>query len=483
MNESLIDDDALKTQITAEMQQGFAVAALAHHGETYVWEDPAVANTFPINHLVSYEFLSYDTSNRMPANRPFFYFNACRVGLGYTSGWNAGQPGAYDDTMVYALVHRGVSGIIASAGLAYGCFESNVACNAEILGNQFWVEAAAYPDRSDPLGWALMRAKVKHPVNGNVTEKKTVQTFTYFGVPWTRLPGHASALASTSTKPPASGTTSVWSTPVQIAGGGLAPLALQATYVVTTHVDASTYAISNTTGGFNLIDVTGLSQTLEDNQVVLPRAGLEYILPLSATVTGLTFTPTQPVNLNNLDIPTLLSGVPIPGGPTGGYTTTLAGTYPVTANLEMRTLGTYQLARVYVTPAAYDAATDQATLYRSVDVQLQYDTPRTLVLSRFDTNKTQYVPGDTISVTARIVNAGEAAATVTATLQILDVQGVPISFTVAGGLLVPAGGSYDLDMAWTGRLEGEAYWVGQEYGPMSQNIAGGYRIFLPLVLK
>ena len=473
VNESLIDASPTKANVVNEMTPGFAVAALAHHGETYVWQLPGLGPGGTIEYLWSDEFPQYDPQNKMPTNRPFFYFCACRVGYSYTSGWD--PPNYYDDSMVYALVHRGASGVVASAGLAYGNFTNNSIGNSETLSNNFWKQAKAYPDRSNSLGWSLKQAKAEHPVDDNITAKKTVQTFTYFGVPWMRLPGHGTTSASAVAAPQADAAATAWSAPMLIQPSGYTPAALQATYVVTAHINASNYAITQTTDGFDLIEIQGLTQRAQDGQPVLPYATMELVLPLSATVTSLVFTPTQPVTLTNLNIPTLLEGVLIPGGPRGGYTTTITGTFPVTASLNIRTLDTYQLVRVFVIPVTYDAVTDQAILYRSADVQVQYETPHTLALTFFDLDKVRYVPGDTINAAARIINAGTVAETVTATLTLHDAQGQLAGFQSSGPLVVPAGGSYDLSLGWTGPLEGDAYRVRLLIWQGGQVVAGAGR--------
>ena len=166
--------------------------------------------------------------------------------------------------------------------------------------------------------------------------------------------------------------------------------------------------------------------------------------------------PTQPVTLTDLNIPTEIVGVPIPGGPTGGYTTTVAGTYPATVTMSILNMGTYRIARFYVMPVAYNATNDVARLYKVVDLQVTYDTPRTVALTYFTANKLRYLPGDPITVTASISNAGSVAETVTPTLRIVDSQG-QFTSTVGAAFVVPAGGSYDLSLNWTGYLDGDVY--------------------------
>jgi hypothetical protein len=335
--------------------------------------------------------------------------------------------------------------------------DNNTWCCGEKLSNAFWAQARAYPDRSDPLGWALAQAKRHYAIGGDV-DRKTVQTFTYFGLPWMRLPGHATGLTKASTSHERVMTSPSWSPPAltsNVQVGGLT--GLNATYVVTANVDASVYAISNTAEGFDLIDVDTLLQRTEHGQVVLPRASLNVVLPLSATVTNLVFTPTQDIVLSDMDIPMAQAGVGVSGGPTGGYTTTVDGIYPVTATFESKVVGSYQRVRVHVVPVTYDAANDQATLYRSVDVALEYDTPEPLALTDFELNEIQYLPGETISATARLVNAGSVTETITATLVLQDAQGQIVGFKGSGAVDVPANGTYDLALGWNGPLSRDTY--------------------------
>jgi hypothetical protein len=480
LNESLLDDEATKDQVVSEMEEGFSVMAAADYGETYVWKAPS-GEGFPSGYLVSYEVPDYDPDNKMAENRPFFQFNASRIGYSYTSGWQGGE--AYDDTMVYSLVHSGASGIIASAGKAYGCSANNVVCGGEVLNNEFWKVAKRDPDSSAPLGWSLQQAKGQSSVTTDV-DRKTVQTFTYFGLPWMSLPGHGGDQGGLLISSQADATWGPWSLPAlkqleapalskrseRLTGGFIEEASLgaashevgraaspTATYVVTASVDASTYAISTTVAGFDLIEVEGFSSRTEDGQVVLPRATLELALPLSATISGLVFTPTHKVALPNLDLPTMEAGVSIPGGPAGGYTTTVEGVYAVSATVESRMLGGYQLTRVRVVPVTYDAGDGEATLYRSVDVAVAYDTPETLALTSFVIEKTEYIPGETIYASGTLANAGDVSETVTATLIIQDGEGQTVGLEQTDPIEVPAGSTTALDVAWEGALEGDAY--------------------------
>ena len=464
---TFVDGGPTKPQIVSAMQDGFAVAALAHHGTVTAWTTPGDGD-----HLWSYEVPVYDSQDRMSDNRPFFYFNACRVGLTYGSGWDdpavaEDGPEAYDDSLVYGLVHQGLSGVVASGGLMYYFPGNDSLCCGETLSNDFWVQAQARPQRSDPLGWALRQAKRTFSIGGNY-DRKTVQEFTYFGLPWTRLPGHGATQAAAPAMSRIDATLDFWSTSTRQG----AAITAEATYVVTASVDAATYALSTTTEGFDLIAVQDLSQRIASGQPVLPQATLELVLPLSATVTSLVFTPTQSVVLPNLDIPSVILGVGTPDGPTGSYTHTVDGVYPVTATFESSALDTYQLVQIHVIPVTYDATNDQATLYRTVDIAVTYDTPETIGLTSFEPDEIQYLPGETISTTTQVINAGDTTETVTATLMIQDTEGQLVGFQESGPFDVPAGGAYDLELGWTGSLDGDVYLARMFIWKAGQVVAG-----------
>jgi len=105
-------------------------------------------------------------------------------------------------------------------------------------------------------------------------------------------------------------------------------------------------------------------------------------------------------------------------------------------------LGTYRIARFYVSPVGYNAATDVARLYQAVTFRCN-TTPAHGGAHLLTANKLRYLPGDPITVTASISNAGNVAETVTPTLRIMDSQeaihpprwGQPLSSRPAGRMI------------------------------------------------
>jgi len=462
VNSSLIDANPTKTDVTREMARGFAIMAAANHGEVYVWTAPGgpgpdwVGTPFEVD-IASVEMPQYNVSNSISGNRPFFVFSSCRTGLTYGRGWDmAGNPTGstvWDDSMVYALAHHNASGVIASAGLAYGCFLPAEVCHSETLLNDFWYHTyVSTLNETLPLGRALMLAKEGFDIADNITNKKTVQTFTFYGVPWMTIPRAGSLMGQAQRATPSQKYTKAggWSKPGHLAQDNV--------YVMTASLDASTYAITETVEGFDIVEVQGMDLVRNEGEPVLPIANLDLILPLDATITGVVITPTQEVVLSDLDIPTLDVGLPIPGGPLGGYIATPDGTYPPQmSDVETSVLDIFQLARVRVIPVVYDATNDQATLYRSVTVQVTYESPVAVALSHFQTDKTSYALGETVNTMAEIVNVGDTPVTLTAVLVLQDVYGRVVGRQPSGAFEVPAGGSYTLTLGWTGQLDDDAY--------------------------
>jgi hypothetical protein len=443
-NAALIDGDPTKRAITDEMEKGFVSVSLGGHGDPCSWKSPGGPGPgWSSARIKADEMELYPIGDFITTTRAFFQFGACRVGMSHSRG------DAYD-SMIYALVRHGASGGVAAGGKTCCSYPDNwpgATSYGERLHNKFWAAASLSPQRTDPLGWALMKAKDTYSPDAGWTpqDTKSVQVPLFFGVPWMKLQGNVVTSVVPALPSPEN---AAWSVPQRAAP--------QQTYAVTATVDASLYAISQTVEGYDLILVEGMRSTFNAPDPALPIASLELLLPLSATVTGLAFTPSQAVALSDLDIPTFQFEVG-DTAITATYTTTVDGIYPITATFDASALDTYQLVNINVIPVTYDAANDQATLYQRVDVEVQYDTPRTVALTSFETDRLQYVPGDTISTTSRLVNAGDMTETVTAMLVIVDNRGQFVGFASPGDFDIPAGGSYDLSLGWTGALEGDAY--------------------------
>jgi len=445
VNQALIDDSATKSQAVDEMQMGLTAMVLGGHGGPD-GVNMAGPGSWPGGErgIVGYQLPQYDVGGCLSYNRIFFEVLGCRTGFSHSI------EGAYG-SMVYALAHHEASGGIAMAGLACCATPGrDVASESERLTSDVWVWAKLDATKTNPLGWSLMRAKGNYvPTDGywGTDDEKVLQQTTYFGLPWMRL-YDSTARGELKAVPADAPGNAGWA--VSRADG------TDGTYTMTAHIDASDYAITHTVDGFDLIHVTGMDQATGLEWPILPITALDLVLPISATVTTLALTPEQPVTLDNLEIPSY-SHVSSPEAITATYTATLGGPYSEGATQSADPAGSYQMVRVQVLPAAYDAAADQATLYRSLDVVVTYDSDQRLALSFFEPDKVQYVPGEPVGAVARVINAGDALETAMATLVLQDLTGQVVGYQESDPIQVPAGGFHDIDIELTGPLDGDEY--------------------------
>ena len=133
------------------------------------------------------------------------------------------------------------------------------------------------------------------------------------------------------------------------------------------------------------------------------------------------------------------------------------GVYPPQPyTLDLTTLPTHQVARVNAIPLRYDATSDDATLYKQMTVQITYQAPNPIAITRFGAGQPIYAPGETPDITAMIANVGDTAAELTGELRIEDAGGANVGATSVAPLTLPGGTSVPLALSWAGGLgEGE----------------------------
>jgi hypothetical protein len=113
-----------------------------------------------------------------------------------------------------------------------------------------------------------------------------------------------------------------------------------------------------------------------------------------------------------------------------------------------------------VFPIQHNPSTHQTWFYSRLQVRVTYEAPLSVGVSAVYTDKSTYVPGESVQVTADIVNVGEASTTLSATLSIEDALGTVLCQTQGAPFAVAAGATY----AWHA-----ACMVSQE-GPFSARV-------------
>jgi hypothetical protein len=433
--------------LLAIMGQGFVVFQSMSHAENNQICVSDAQQLTP-NHVAALE----EETQVFTAHHPFLFIHGCRAGLSLGRLW--------DESLVWSLARYGASGAIASAGLAYSDWDAEETCCGETLANQFWLEAIEAGAPADTVGVVLRDAKRNFdPVyDWTPTEQKTVQAYTLFGLPWMALPETAGASEVQSGSDPLDRRAPARLRPrVDGAGevqSGSDPLGRRAparlrpaqalaedTYVVTATVDASHWSTA-TLHGFDVVQVEGMRLSRYDDAPVVPVRELRLALPQHAAVATVTVVLTQPADLGLLDIPTFLQRPDYLGGPPSVYTETqdAVGVYPAQPyRLDVTPFGSWQLARLSLTPLLYDAVTDQATLYQQMAVSVTYTATTPVAAIGLRTDRRVYLPGQPIAAWAWLRNGSDAGLVVTPTLAIADPAGRVWGTQVGAPATLPAG--------------------------------------------
>ena len=110
-------------------------------------------------------------------------------------------------------------------------------------------------------------------------------------------------------------------------------------------------------------------------------------------------------------------------------------------------------------PIQHNPATDETTFYNNFKIQVTYESPLTVAVSDFSTDKGTYVIGEVISTQTRIENIGDQDVTLTANLIIQDALGEVAGTLTSGEFVVESGSLYFLPLAWSGILDNLDYSV------------------------
>jgi len=369
--------------------------------------------------------------------RPFSGIGGCRTGFTLVSG------GVIDH-----LAGQGFSGVVANAALSYGSPEGS-AWYTEWIFNKFWDRAMA--NRS--VGSALRRAKADYaPAGWYCRQRTAVQEITLYGVPWMRIPRGGSKSVD------------LQRAAVTVAQSFGAPKALEEnTFEVDAIVDSSIHRIDKDTApGFDLVEVEGCAPGHID-ELVLPAANLEFMLPAGAEVTTVECESSNPLQLGALAIPTYVPAVLLyPDGADEQWLETPAsvGTVPTEqCTWVLRDLDQHRKLGVHVVPVVYEATTRQTTLYEQINVRVVYTIHEPIALTDFVTAANRVAPGETVATTARVVNASDTLESVSTTLRLVDIGGQEVARTDAGPFDVTAGGTSVVDTSITAPPDEGSYSV------------------------
>jgi len=385
---------------------------------------------------------------RFGVDHPLTLITGCHGGLPVLP--STGIPGGVAENMVYDVVHEGARGYIGATGFSYGSPGDLHWCTwgERFIQGVFRKLTLPGGGNSMAMGKALADAKYDYVfgIGGDDSlDRKTVIEFQLYGAPWAYLlyPGGGGMAQAETEEPPA-----------VVAERGPVVQA-SAAYQQTFTVNVPSYSVAHESQGGIVYDIFSVPGAMTDLSPGYPRLpylqGFTLTLPYSATLQNVELVSSDSQLIGNYNVPTVLVKNWDEGGAT--YTTTTSVNYPYPATLVgSQRVGDSLLFTVF--PVQHNPTTHQTWFYSRFQVRVTYDAPIAVGVSAVRTDKPVYVPSEPVQVTASIVNAGDASATLSATLTIEDPLGVVACQTQGAPFAVAAGRTYEWQAACVVHQEG-----------------------------
>jgi len=360
-------------ELEHEMEQGFQILYCVCHGEYH--EISAVGG----GTLDDDELDDVDSTGGISNNRPITIFDACRVGVVTDENEEQWAP-EWDDCMIYALVHQGNSGIVAAG--AKVIFDYGVK-----LTNDFISRLITDSQESLPFGTALRDAKVHYDkgLSWSGGEKKTVTEFIYYGVPWTTIDPQGMSQESDS------------STLISISNPSYVG---DETYARTIEINATHFVVSKV-NGFDLIEINGAQQALDEQRPVIPTVEIMLSLPLDSNVVDIALMDDVKTQIGFFNIPSFISAEK----PEESILVPSAGLefYPSPTYLtDILTVYHQKIAKIRIALVQYNPETQETIFYNYTKLQVTYQTAIPLTIRELVLEKKECAPGESVKALVMI---------------------------------------------------------------------------------
>lgn len=357
--------------------------------------------------------------------------------------------GGVDHSMVYDVIHEGARAYIGATVFTTGDLENEDSLLFIELLTQAFFEQLLEPssERSKTIGEALTLAKKDYVLGYGIDgawDRKTVTGTNLYGVPWAFIYYPNNPEAAT----------------LDAATGVQMVSTSEDSYSLTFEVDVDSYeAETETRDGieYHLFSVEGDNLAISDGAPILPyMEGYTLALPPHSTVTEVQMVEASSSSIGDYNIPIAKVRPLFSGGLSYTTESDINYLYPLEEELvQYQETGEGLLFNIF--PIRHNPLTDETNFINHLTVQVTYEAPLSVAVSKFSTEKAEYLPGETIGTTARIINVGDIDSMLTATLTIKDVLGQVVGTKLSEGFIVPSGGSYVLPLEWSGILDDGAY--------------------------
>ena len=395
-------------------------------------------------------------------------------------------PGGVNNSLVYDLIHEGARAYIGATGYSYGSpckwYNLNVCLHrclwAERLMQRFFGNLLQPADVSSiAIGTALAHAKRDFTFgfgNDDDLDRKTVTEFNLYGVPWAFISypdNHlqAQGVIDLGLAAPADPAFRTLRSPV-------VALAQKSNYYRTFEVSIDEYRVATREENnidYDLFSIQGGEVAIANGLPVLPYVRAYTLqLPFGAEVTDVTIVQSESEDIGEFNIPIAQVEPWSEGGISYTTETAIDYPYPVDADLVQYQQTTEGLLFT-IFPVQHTPTTGKTWFYSSFNVQVTYQSPLTVTVTEFTTDKVEYMPGEQINTQTEIVNVGDVDADLTAQLTVRDALGAIIGSPVLSApFSVSAGGSSVLDLSRVGLSNDGSYTAQVALLSQSAKVAG-----------
>ncbi len=368
-------------------------------------------------------------------------------------------PGGADDCMVHDLVHEGARAYIGASGFSYGSPNNLHKCTfGERLMQRFF-KYLLTPGGSNSMaiGGALSKAKRDYTFgygSDDALDRKTVTEFNLFGVPWAFV-YYPEAMAAVD-----AGLEETADRAFSSSAGPVVKADQEATYTQTFEVNIDGYEVGKEEQEgvmYDLFSVKGGSVAAAPGTPILPYVeGYALPLPFGAEVLDVQVVERKHEYIGEFNVPNAVVQPWSEGGMTYTKDSDIDYPFPVDNDLvQYQQSGNEIIFTVF--PMQHNPTRDDTTFYSAFVIQVTYEAPLAVTITRFETDKSQYAPGEEIRTSTRVENVGDLDARLMARLFIKDTLGETLGSQFFREFTVPAGGSHDFSLSWKGMVDDGAY--------------------------
>ncbi len=199
-------------------------------------------------------------------------------------------------------------------------------------------------------------------------------------------------------------------------------------------INITNYNISKI-DSFDLININGSEYLPEFGYPLLPMISVPILLPKDSNIGDVNMVSNVSSMIGHYNIPCINES---------GYTScNITGTFPSPIYVyDVSEFDEYKKLRVNLALVQYNPQTNETILNNYTKLELTYQTPITLAVTDFSSDKTEYVTGETINTSLTVENVGSDALTgLRANLSLKDSHGIVKASSLSAPFDVASGKS------------------------------------------